>query len=136
MFSVCMPSLFFIDNQCEMKILYILRHNPWGIGGGCYASRNYLEAFCEILKGNEMEVLVCAEYLAHGKMRELPNVHFIGVNERKLVSKLLSPVTGEKKRFICIHHKLEEAWMYSMDFLQLLWQKVSGKISMSIKMLR
>lgn len=82
-----------------MRILYILKHDPWGIGGGCYACRNYLEAFTEAFKGSEMEILVCAEYLAHDKREELPNVHFVGVPPRKLVGKLLSPVTGEMHRF-------------------------------------
>lgn len=27
------------------KVLYILKHNPWGIGGGCYASNLYFTAF-------------------------------------------------------------------------------------------
>lgn len=82
-----------------MKILYILKHNPWGIGGGCYACRNYLEAFVEIFKGCDMDVLVCAEYLTHGNTDEFPNIHFVKVGERKLFDKLLSPLTGEMHRF-------------------------------------
>ena len=27
------------------KVLYILKHNPWGIGGGCYASNLSFTAF-------------------------------------------------------------------------------------------
>ena len=34
-----------------MNILYILRHNPWGIGGGCYASRCY-----DALKDTDVKV--------------------------------------------------------------------------------
>lgn len=97
-----------------MKILYILKHNPWGIGGGCYACRNYLEAFYEVFKGSEIEILVCAEYLVHGKVGELPNVRFIGVNERKLVSKLLSPVTGEMHRFQSVATKQLKANHYDL----------------------
>ena len=33
-----------------MNILYILRHNPWGIGGGCYACRCYLDAFIAVFE--------------------------------------------------------------------------------------
>lgn len=62
-----------------MRILYVLRHDPWGIGGGCFASRNYLEAFCEVFSGSEIDALVCAEYLAHGKAEEFPDVCFRGV---------------------------------------------------------
>ncbi|MDE6150607.1 MAG: glycosyltransferase [Prevotella sp.] len=82
-----------------MKILYILKHNPWGIGGGCYACRNYLEAFVEIFKGGNIDVLACAEYLTHGNTDEFPNIHFVKVGERKLFDKLLSPLTGEMHRF-------------------------------------
>ncbi|TGX82359.1 glycosyltransferase [Palleniella muris] len=82
-----------------MRILYVLRHDPWGIGGGCFASRNYLEAFCEVFSGSEIDALVCAEYLAHGKAEEFPDVCFRGVGERGMLAKLLSPVTGEMHRF-------------------------------------
>lgn len=97
-----------------MRILYILKHDPWGIGGGCYACHNYLEAFYEVFKGSEMEILVCAEYLVYGKIGELPNVRFIGVNERLLVSKLLSPVTGEMHRFQSVATKLLKANQYDL----------------------
>lgn len=97
-----------------MRILYILKHDPWGIGGGCYACCNYLEAFYELFKGSEMEILVCAEYLVYGKIGELPNVRFIGVNERKLVSKLLSPVTGEMHRFQSVATKQLKANYYDL----------------------
>lgn len=97
-----------------MRILYILKHDPWGIGGGCYACHNYLEAFYEVFKGSEMEILVCAEYLVYGKIGELPNVRFIGVNERQLVSKLLSPVTGEMHRFQSVATKLLKANQYDL----------------------
>ena len=60
-----------------MRILYILKHNPWGIGGGCYACRNYLEAFDEVFKGDELEVLVCTEYLAHSLTDKFPEIHFV-----------------------------------------------------------
>ena len=46
-----------------MKILYILKHNPWGIGGGCYACRNYLELFSELFAQHNIDILICSEYL-------------------------------------------------------------------------
>ena len=97
-----------------MRILYILKHNPWGIGGGCYACRNYLEAFDEVFKGDELEVLVCTEYLAHSLTDKFPEIHFVGVNERQLVSKLLSSVTGEMHRFQSVVTRLLKANQYDL----------------------
>ena len=52
-----------------MKVLYILKHDPWGIGGGCYASRCYFEAFETIFANAQFDVLCCSEFydniLAH-----------------------------------------------------------------------
>lgn len=76
-----------------MKILYILKHNPWGIGGGCYASRNYLELFSEVFKDSEIDVLICDEYLDEGKKDTLMNCKFIPVKPRKRFFKYLIPIT-------------------------------------------
>lgn len=77
-----------------MRILYILRHNPWGIGGGCYACRNYLEAFTEVFKDAEFDILLCEEYLASCDSRVKPqNVNFIGVPPRTSFSRALIPLT-------------------------------------------
>lgn len=45
-----------------MKILYILKHNPWGIGGGCYASKSYLYAFLRVFDTSQFTILLCSEY--------------------------------------------------------------------------
>lgn len=82
-----------------MRILYVLRHNPWGIGGGCYASRSYLEAFGEVFAGAEIDACICAEYLDDGKPDEFPSVKFKPVPERTRLQKLLSIITGELHRF-------------------------------------
>lgn len=82
-----------------MNILYILKHNPWGIGGGCYACRNYLEVFTDIFEEATIDVCICAEYLQCGRQNEYSNVNFIPVKERTKMQKLLSPLTGEMHRF-------------------------------------
>lgn len=46
-----------------MKILYVLKHNPWGIGGGCYATKSYLYAFLSVFSDAEFQILICKEYL-------------------------------------------------------------------------
>ena len=93
-----------------MNILYILRHNPWGIGGGCYACRCYLDAFMEVFKGAHLDVCICEEYLnGHGNEDGLQftvdglhgddNVNYIGVKPRGIMAKALSPFTGLLHRF-------------------------------------
>ena len=83
-----------------MNILYILRHNPWGIGGGCYACRCYLDAFTTAFPDDHFDVSICKEYLPSESMNaDYPNVTFIKVGERSKFSKLLSPFTGVLHRF-------------------------------------
>lgn len=64
-----------------MRILYILKHNPWGIGGGCYACRNYLELFSELFKESQIDACICEEYLKQANVNEFPNVSFIPVKK-------------------------------------------------------
>lgn len=77
-----------------MRILYILKHNPWGIGGGCYACRNYLELFSELFKESQIDACICEEYLKQANVNEFPNVSFIPVKKRSKLSKLMTPLTG------------------------------------------
>lgn len=76
-----------------MRILYILKHNPWGIGGGCYACRNYLELFSELFKDSCFDVLICSEYLESRTSKEFVNCTFYPVSPRSKISQYLSPVT-------------------------------------------
>lgn len=76
-----------------MKILYILKHNPWGIGGGCYACQNYLELFTEIFKDADFDVLICEEYTKDMKASDFPNCKFIPVPPRNKIAQYLSPIT-------------------------------------------
>lgn len=47
------------------KILYILKHDPWAIGGGAYASRMYLTAFRSLFQEAEIDVLICDNCMSH-----------------------------------------------------------------------
>lgn len=76
-----------------MKILYILKHNPSGIGGGCYACRNYLELFTEIFKNADFDVLICEEYTRDMKVSDFPNCKFTPVPPRNKFAQYLSPIT-------------------------------------------
>lgn len=77
-----------------MRLIYILKHNPWGIGGGCYACRNYLELFSEIFKDMHIDVLICSEYLKKAKQTDFTNCRFIPVAPRTRFEKYMSPLTG------------------------------------------
>lgn len=81
-----------------MKILYILKHNPWGIGGGCYACRNYMDAFMEIFKDAEFDICICEEYLKDCAECYSDKINFIGVAPRSKSSKILSPLSGVMHR--------------------------------------
>lgn len=77
-----------------MRILYILKHDPWGIGGGCFACRKYLELFTTLFADAEFDACICEEYLAHARVEDFPNVVFIPVKQRSKLGKVMTPVTG------------------------------------------
>lgn len=117
----------------RMAILYILRHNPWGIGGGCYACRCYFDAFMEVFEGANIDVCICEEYL-NGNENGLPftvdglpnkdknknenkkngngNVDFIRVEQRSKIEKVMSPITGLLHRFDCTARELLKSKKY------------------------
>lgn len=94
-----------------MNILYILRHNPWGIGGGCYACRCYLDAFMEVFKGAHIDVCICEEYLGNN-WNENGNVNFIGIKQRGKKEKLMSLLTGLMHRFDSTARKMLKSKKY------------------------
>jgi hypothetical protein len=82
-----------------MNILYILKHDPWGIGGGCYASRCYFELFTQIFENSSFYILYCSEFSSN----ILPHISEYYNNESippmSLTTKLLSPLTKVMDRF-------------------------------------
>lgn len=95
-----------------MKILYILKHNPWGIGGGCYACRNYLKLFSEIFKYHTVDILICSEYLKDNKNSEFKNYTFIAVPPRRKLLQCLSPITHIMHR----HQNTAEKMIKKSDY--------------------
>lgn len=81
-----------------MRILYVLKHNPWGIGGGCYACRNYLQLFTTMFADDKIDACICEEYLKNADVSEYPNVSFIPVKQRSKLSKVLTPINGQLHR--------------------------------------
>lgn len=83
-----------------MRILYILKHNPWGIGGGCYACRNYLVAFTSGLSDAQFDICINDEYFSQIPSEYMtPSVHFLPVSARGLFSKMGAPITGILHRY-------------------------------------
>lgn len=88
------------------KVLYILKHNPWDIGGGCYASAAYLNAFSEVFQGYEIDLFLCKEYVSSIDECDLERFSINVVVERSLFSKLLSFITGRLHRHTSAVRKL------------------------------
>ena len=95
-----------------MRILYVLKHNPWGIGGGCYACRNYLQLFSAVFAGAEMDVCICSEYIDSGREKEYPNAHFYPVGPRGVMSKATGIFTGVMHR----HQQVVEKLLKQNDY--------------------
>ena len=82
-----------------MKILYILKHDPWSVGGGCYASRSFLYAFLSIFKNAEFDILmhpICVKKVPES-IRQRCNILHSG--ERTIISKILAPFSGVMHRY-------------------------------------
>ena len=76
-----------------MKILFVNKDNPFGIGGGDYATHAYLAAFSELCHGN-IDV-----YLRDGiKIDDSIKANFIVIPKRSLFSRLWSLFAGHLHR--------------------------------------
>lgn len=76
------------------KILYILKHDPWAIGGGAYASRMYLTAFRSLFQDAEIDVLICDNCMNHQPLDWANKCNFISVPPRGNLSLFMFPFTG------------------------------------------
>lgn len=75
-------------------ILYILKHDPWGIGGGSYVSLMYLTAFRKLFPEYVFDVCICQECLNHQPESWKEKCNFIAVPPRGMFSRLFSIFTG------------------------------------------
>ncbi|MBW9203957.1 glycosyltransferase [Bacteroidales bacterium SW292] len=80
------------------RILYILKHDPWGIGGGCYVCRMYLTAFRKIFPKHAFDVCICQECLSHQPEAWKKVCNFIPVPPRGELSRMTSIFTGVMHR--------------------------------------
>lgn len=84
------------------RVLYITKHNPWGIGGGSTASKMYLEAFRNVFEGGHIDLLVSQSIPLEqipSEIREDKNISLIRVYERSAISKALSPLSEITHRY-------------------------------------
>jgi hypothetical protein len=97
-----------------MRILYILKHNPWGVGGGSSASLMYLTAFKSIFKDCVIELCIAAECADTIPLEwyEKCNIHL--VPKRSLWKRILSCITGIMHRYQDYGRKLlrKNEYMY------------------------
>lgn len=76
------------------RILYILKHDPWGVSGGCYASLMYLSAFRKLFSDYQFDVCICKECMNHQPETWKGKCNFIPVPKRSKPSRILSIFTG------------------------------------------
>lgn len=114
-----------------MKILYVLKHNPWGIGGGCYACRNYLQLFSEVFADSEIDACVCEEYLEKADVDGYPNVKFVPVQQRHMFSKIMSIFSGVMHRHQSVVKTLLKERNY--DFCIFDHNNIAGSLVMACK---
>ena len=81
------------------RVLYILKHDPWGIGGGGYASLMYLTVFRELFLSYHMDVLICDNCMAHQPVDWKDKCYFIPVPPRGQVFRCFSILTGIMHRY-------------------------------------
>lgn len=97
-----------------MRILYVLKHNPWGVGGGCYACRGYLQLFTTLYGDAQVDACICEEYLKDARTDEFPSVRFVPVPPRSRVAKVLTPVTGQLHRHQAAARRLLDSRHYDL----------------------
>ena len=91
-----------------MKILFVNKDNPFGVGGGDFATHAYLLAFSELCNGN-IDV-----YLRDGiKTNDSIKANFIIVPERSIFARIKSLFTGHLHRNVnAVRKRLAEGVRY------------------------
>ena len=79
-----------------MRVLFICKDNPYGVGGGMFASRAYLKSFSDISQGNVD--LFLASHIKVDDSIKIANLYKVG--ERSIFNKLSSVFSGHMHRFV------------------------------------
>lgn len=80
------------------RVLYLTKHDPWGVGGGAVASGMYLGLLARVFSDARIDLCV-ADSCRIPAGGTPANINIIPVGPRGKVSKLLSPITGITHRF-------------------------------------
>lgn len=114
-----------------MKILYILKHDPWGISGGSYASLMYLTAFCKLFSGYQFDVCICNECMNHQPDIWKGKCNFIPVPPRGKLNRLLSVFSGIMHR----HQKMARKLIREHDYDYCIFDhsSIAGTLYMHLK---
>ncbi|NDV57788.1 glycosyltransferase [Bacteroides sp. 519] len=81
------------------RILYILQHDPWGIGGGSYACYIYFKAFHSLFPDYDIDVLICDDCMTRQPQTWKNKCNFIPVPKRSLLSRIGFVFTGIMHRY-------------------------------------
>lgn len=96
----------------DKRIIYILKHNPWGRGGGATASRLYLNSICRIFPSRVIDVLIANTCIKDVPSDISPNINLIPIEERSKLSKILSPISGIMHRYQAAAKKMLSKYDY------------------------
>jgi glycosyltransferase involved in cell wall biosynthesis len=86
-----------------MNILFITKHDPFGIGGGSFASHAYLRAFSEITNG-QIDICLAEHCVVSDDAIRYRNIY--RVKKRSIINRCFSLFTGELHRYTTFVEKL------------------------------
>lgn len=86
------------------SILFVTIHNPWGIGGGCHATRLYLDALAEIFPDSRFDICLYDRFAASipASLEANPRFRILLSAQRPLAERLSGIFNGQMHR----HQKL------------------------------
>lgn len=101
------------------KILFVTTHNPWGTGGGCYATRLYLSALAEIFPDSKFDICLYDRYATSipADWNKNPRFRFFLSTRRPLTERLLGLFDGRMHRHQKTVRDLLKKNTYNLCFL-------------------
>lgn len=105
--------------KSDRKILFVTPHNPWGRGGGCFATSVYLNALMELFPEAEFHLCVYDDFMPQVPEHILanPSVKLFAAATRPLSQRLSSIFSGRIHRFQHLVESLVRQNSYAFAFL-------------------
>ena len=99
-------------------ILFVTSHNPWGTGGGCTATRLYLDAVREIYPDDHIDLCIYSDFerFIPDEIRQDCNCTIHLAQSRQSFDKLKSLITGQMHRHQRIAENLLDIHRYRFCF--------------------